>query len=250
MKTSFKVCLGVIFLALSVFSEASEVTAIIMSSPPGAMILDGGLGKNKALGKTPVRVSVASEIADAQRGVLQADRYTAKWPSGAVSKVFTFATPVSTSEFIYIVERPVSVAGEAKDKAAGQVHNAKPSVAAEIQMLTAKVQLWNQEVANYTKQKELAAIEQRQREADDARKRDELAARERRTEELQRQQKIATEVIEQRNGDARFAIAIGTLGFGPAQDAARQRLHEYDRDTPRLYANELACIRDLRRCNY
>lgn len=161
MNIALRVCIGVMYASLSLATLAREVTAVIISSPSGAVITDSQV-KSKALGKTPLRVSVDAEIVDYKHGILQADRYTARWPSGAFSKVFTYITPVSETEFIYLVERPDGVAGENKDKSAGDAHDKKPSVAAANQLVAAKVSLWQQQVEIVQKQAELKAIESQQ----------------------------------------------------------------------------------------
>jgi hypothetical protein len=153
--TKLQTCFAALILSISVSTVAKEVTAIIVSSPSGATISDNGQAKPKVLGKAPLRVTIEVGSIDYQRGVLQADRYSAKWPSGAISKVLTYTTPVSETEFVYFVERPLGVAGDTKDKTAGDAHNRKPDVAAENQLIVAKVRAWNEQVANYKKQKEL-----------------------------------------------------------------------------------------------
>lgn len=191
LKTAFNVYLVAFVLSFSISTHAREVTAVILSSPSGATISDNGQVKPKVLGKTPLRITVEAGSIDYQRGVLQTDRYSAKWPSGAISKLLTYRSPISETEFIYSVERPPGVAGEAKDKAAGDAHNKTPNVAAENQVITAKIQLWTERVASYKKQKEYEAqVEEmtQQRAAAEARQQAANEAQARRAAELRAQQ--------------------------------------------------------------
>ena len=191
MSTFIRAVVAVSLVSVSVSTVAKEVTAIIVSSPAGATISDNGQVKPKVLGKAPLRVTIEVGSIDYQRGILQADRYSAKWPSGAISKVLTYKTPVSETEFVYFVERPLGVAGETKDNAAGEAHNKRPDVAAENQVITAKIRLWTEQVASYKKQKEYEArVEEmaRQRAAVEAKQQAANEAQARRAEELSAQQ--------------------------------------------------------------
>ena len=178
MKITFRLCVGLVVLFLHVAIQAREVTAYVLSVPAGATITDGGQPKPKLLGKAPLRVTVEVDNIDYKAGVLQEGRYSAKWASGAISRVLKYATPLGESEFVYVIERPAGADGEIKDQTAGQAHAKKHDVAAMSQELEAKFKAFEEKVtmlrekqkeearlAEERKQQEMRlAAEQRQRE--------------------------------------------------------------------------------------
>ncbi|MFA6312660.1 MAG: hypothetical protein WC681_14355 [Sterolibacterium sp.] len=254
MKALCQFCVGLIFLSLNHSSEAREVAVYIISNPAGATITDAGQQRSRILGKAPLRLAIDVENIDYSTGVLQVGRYTGKWPSGAVSRVLKYASPLGETEFLYVMERPVGADGEAKDHAAGEAYKKTHAVAAMNQELEAKYQTFYEKLAVIKEQhkEEVRLVEEkRQRELDEARKRDELAAIERRVGELRKRQQEAREVINQRNrGHAVAGLPTYVQGSGMDWAGARQRMADYDRDTERNYSRELACLRELRDCDY
>jgi hypothetical protein len=200
-KKKILAAVAILFVANSAFGQGTY-TAHLISLPLGATIYK--TGQVKALGQTPLKIEIPQSAFDAKSLTLQGIEFEARWRSGALSRTSRFGGPASPVELIFILERPDTVPGLEKDKAVGQKRQANPQVAAELQILLAKANKVQSDIAAATKARTEQIAKQRELDAiESARAAQQQAQREQEAAyalEMQRRQAAAARLAEIENG--------------------------------------------------
>jgi hypothetical protein len=200
-KKKILAAVAILFVANSAFGQGTY-TAHLISLPLGATIYK--TGQVKALGQTPLRIEIPQSAFDAKSLTLQGIEFEARWRSGALSRTSRFGGLASPVELIFILERPDTVPGLEKDKAVGQKRQANPQVAAELQILLAKANKVQSDIAAATKARTEQIAKQRELDAiESARAAQQQAQREQEAAyalEMQRRQAAAARLAEIENG--------------------------------------------------